>query len=100
MRNVNRFARDGALAFVPGIAVLRRMASFGLLERRLGETGRRGYYPTEAGEEIGLSATIETARDSYFDMVLYSPKAQKYVLEHIVFTILPPDAPDGEEGEK
>ena len=100
MRNVNRFARDGALAFVPGIAVLRRMASFGLLERRLGETGRRGYYPTESGEEIGLSASIVTARDSYFDMVLYSPKAQKYVLEHIVFTLLPPDAPDGEEGEK
>ena len=100
MRNVNRFARDGALAFVPGIAVLRRMASFGLLERRLGETGRRGYYPTESGEEIGLSATIATARDSNFDMVLYSPKAQKYVLEHIVFTILPPDAPDGEESEK
>lgn len=100
MRNVNRFARDGALAFVPGIAVLRRMASFGLLERRLGETGRRGYYPTEAGEEIGLSASIVTARDSHFDMVLYSPKAQKYVLEHIVFTILPLEAPDGEESEE
>ena len=100
LRRLRPFVYSGTVRRVSQSGVLRGLADLGFLEQRYDNTGRFHWFVTEKGGEIGLRAESRVYRDTAYHTVMYPLKAQKTVLERILFTVLPPEAPDGEESEE
>ena len=56
----------------------------GFLEKRTTADGKNTRIPTQSGRAIGLTSETRQGRDGEYQMVLYNPNAQRFILDHLM----------------
>ena len=55
----------------------------GFMSKQTDANGKPRRFPTETGEQLGISIQYSQGEKGTYQVVLYSPEAQRFILEHL-----------------
>ncbi|OQB23599.1 MAG: hypothetical protein BWY11_01680 [Firmicutes bacterium ADurb.Bin182] len=73
----------GSAAQIPATLVTGWLEEIGLLEKRQKADGKTARVPTSKGLDAGILLEERTGLNGAYQAVLYSPKAQKFILDNL-----------------